>query len=149
MTTVTHYDWAYLAASSHYETLVAIQEAVRHEDYAEAREGLEELTNAVSRVDRRAVRSHLTRLMMHILKWKCQPGHRSKSWVLTIRHARREILDTQEETPSITGDVIREIWDQCFELAKEDAEDETGIPVNIDGLTWQEVFDDDYVIPRK
>ena len=48
MTTATHYDWSYLAASSLYETLVAIQEAVCNEDYDEAHQGLEELTNAVS-----------------------------------------------------------------------------------------------------
>ena len=116
MTTATHYDWSYLAASSLYETLVAIQEAVCNEDYDEAHQGLEELTNAVSKIDRRAARSHLTRLMMHILKWKIQPDHRTKSWVLTIRHARYEIRDTQEETPSITDDVIRELGDVYVQI---------------------------------
>ena len=148
MTTATTYDWAYLASSSFYETLVAIQEAVCHEEYDEARQGLEELTNAVSRIDRRAVKSHLARLMVHIIKWKAQPTHRSKSWTLTIGHARDEIRDTQEETPSITDDVIRDMWDTCFEKAKRYAERETELPVNIPVLTWQEVFDDDYSLRK-
>lgn len=149
MTTATTYDWPRIVFNSHYEALVAIQEAMRNEEYDEARQGLEELTDAVSRSDQRAVRSHLTRAMMHILKWKTQPSLRSKSWRLTIRHARREILTTQEYTPSITDDVIREMWDKCFEDAKEDAAEETGLPVNINSLTWEEVFDDNYVLgPR-
>jgi len=148
MTTAITYDWPYLASSSLYETLMAIQEAVRNQEYDEARQGLEELTNAVSRIDRRAVKSHLIRLMMHILKWKTQPSHRSKSWVLTIHHARHEIRDTQEETPSITDDVIREMWKKCFERAKELTEDATGQPVNINSLTWDEVFGDDYVLQK-
>lgn len=149
MTTATNYDWSRIVSNSHYEALVAIQEAMRNEDYDEARLGLEELTDAVSRIDRRSVRSHLTRLMMHVLKWKTQPELRSKSWVLTIKHARREIWDTQEDTPSITDETIRQMWDRCFENAKEDAEDETASAVNIFCLTWQEVFEDEYVIARK
>lgn len=149
MTTATNYDWSRIVSNSHYEALVAIQEAMRNEDYDEARLGLEELTDAVSRIDRRSVRSHLTRLMMHVLKWKIQPELRSKSWVLTIKHARREIWDTQEDTPSITDETIRQMWDRCFENAKEDAEDETASAVNIFCLTWQEVFEDEYVIARK
>ena len=149
MTRATSYDWSRIVFNSHYEALAAIQEAMCNEDYDEARLGLEELTDAVSRIDRRSVRSHLTRLMMHILKWKAQPELRSKSWVLTIRHARREIWDTQEDTPSITDETIRQMWDRCFENAKEDAADEIASSINISGLTWQEVFEDDYVIARK
>lgn len=148
MTTATTFDWPRIVFNSHYEALVAIQEAMRNQDYDEAHLGLEELTDAVSRIDRRSVRSHLTRLMMHILKWKVQPEYRSKSWVLTIKHARREILNTQEDTPSITDATIRQMWDRCFENAKEDAEEETGSVINLSGLTWQEVFEDDYVIPQ-
>ena len=80
MSLTTAIDWSLLAATSHYETLVAIDEALRNEEFDEARKGLEELTDAVSRVDRRVVKSHLTRLMAHILKWKVQPSGRCKSW---------------------------------------------------------------------
>jgi uncharacterized protein DUF29 len=148
MTTAITYDWPYLASSSLYETLMAIQEAVRNQEYDEARQGLEELTNAVSRTDRRTVKSHLVRLMAHIIKWKCQPTHRSKSWTLTIDHARDEIRDTQEETPSITDDVIREMWDVCFEKAKRYTEQDTELPADVPVLTWQEVFVDDYSIRK-
>lgn len=148
MTTATTYDWPYLASSSLYETLVAIQEAVCHEEYDEARQGLEELTNAVSRIDRRAVKSHLARLMAHIIKWKIQPGQQSKSWTLTIDHARDEIHDTQEETPSITDDVVRDMWDACFEKAKRYAERETDLSADIPVLTWQEVFEGDYSLRK-
>ena len=149
MTTATNYDWSRIVSNSHYEALVAIQEAMRNEDYDEARLGLEELADAVSRIDRRSVRSHLTRLMMHVLKWKTQPELRSKSWVLTIKHARREIWDTQEDTPSITDDAIQEMWDKSLERAIEWAEDETELKIEISELTWQEAFEDEYVLDQR
>jgi len=38
----------------------------------EAKEGLESLIEAMGRNDRRALKSQLIRLMVHIIKWKCQ-----------------------------------------------------------------------------
>ena len=148
MTTATTYDWPRIVFNSHYEALVAIEEAMRNEDYDEARMGLEELTNAVSQIDRRSLRSHLTRLMMHILKWKVQPERRGKSWRLTIKHARREISRIQEYTPSITDETIEQMWDQCFRDAREDAAEEMELEIRTDSLSWQEVFDDEYVLEK-
>ena len=146
MTTATAYDWPRLAFTSHYETLVAIQEALRNEEFDEAWRGLEELTDAVSRVDRRVVKSHLIRLMAHVLKWKAQPSGRCKSWVWSILHARDEMSDAQEDTPSITDEVIEEMWTKSFERAKVWAERETAMNIKIAALTWQEVFEDQYEI---
>jgi hypothetical protein len=46
---------------------------------------------AMGRTEKRAVKSQLIRLMLHIIKWKCQPEKRSASWTISIRSARREI----------------------------------------------------------
>jgi hypothetical protein len=38
------------------------------------------------------------------------------------------------------------MWDRAFAVAKRGAEEETGQPVDVPGLTWKEVFEDDYSI---
>jgi hypothetical protein len=45
---------------------------------ATATTGLEELIAALSHSDDRAMKSHLIRLMQHIIKWKVQPERRSR-----------------------------------------------------------------------
>jgi hypothetical protein len=137
-------DWEALAVESHYRTAVGVREALAAGDLSEALRAIDVLIDAMSRSDRRAVRSQLVRLMQHILKWHGQPERRSPSWAATIVHARHEIWDTQEETPSITEAVLRSMWDQCFERAKEYAEHETRQRLHITHLTWHEVFEAEY-----
>lgn len=93
---------------------MAIKQALQKGDVGDATIGIEELIEALSRSDKRALRSHLIRLMMHIVKWKSQPDGRSLSGSASIRNAREEIADIQEETPSLTDAVIRQMWDKCF-----------------------------------
>ncbi|MBM3223933.1 MAG: DUF29 domain-containing protein [Candidatus Tectomicrobia bacterium] len=100
------------------------------------------------RSEQRAVRSQLVRLMTPILTWQARPAHRSPSWVATINHARQEIWDAQEETPSITDEVIQGLWDRCFQRARQQAEDETGQPITPPSLSWQEVLHTRYRVER-
>jgi hypothetical protein len=140
--------WQELAASSHYQTAVAVRHALAHGELSAATEGIEELIDALTKAEKRAVKSHLIRLMAHILKWDTQPKMRSRSWAFTIRHARQEIADSQEETPSLTRQVIEGMWDKCFQRACDQAEQEMREPPTVDGLTWQQVFEDDYEVPH-
>jgi Domain of unknown function DUF29 len=133
-------DWQKIAVESHYLTAVGVKEALEAGDIHAALQGIDELIDAMRRSEQRAVRSQLVRLMMHILKWQVQPTYRSPSWVATINHARQEIWDSQEETPSITDEVIQGMWDRCFQRAKQQAEDETGQPIPALSLSWNEVF---------
>jgi hypothetical protein len=133
-------DWRQTAFESHYLTAVGVKEALEAGDIHEALRGIDELIDAMRRSEQRAVRSQLVRLMLHILKWRTQPSHRSPSWVATINHARQEIWDAQEETPSITDAVLQGMWDRCFRRAQQQAEDETGQSISIASLSWDEVF---------
>lgn len=110
----------------------------------EVEEILEELITSMGRSEKRAVKSQLTRLMKHIIKWQCQPERRSASWVTTIRSARREIADSQDEIPSLNQDFLLSIWQQCFNDANQDASDEIGKPSIIVALTWDAVFHQEY-----
>ncbi|MFY7999941.1 MAG: DUF29 family protein [Candidatus Kapaibacteriota bacterium] len=143
----TQQDWQELVFSSHYLTAAAIKTELQDGNVEAAMLGTTELMEAMSKIDCRAVKSHLVVLMMHIIKWKTQENQRSRSWTRTIRNARREIREIQESTPSITNELIRDYWDKAFVEARIDAEDEMEQKTTIDNLTWQEVFDAEYALP--
>lgn len=86
--------------------------------------------------------------MLHVIKWKCQPEKRTSSWVIGIRSARREIEESQEEMPSLNRNFIESIWDKCFENAVPDAEDEMGKKCELTSLSWAEVFEEKYILPK-
>jgi isochorismate hydrolase len=143
----TQQDWQELVFSSHYLTAAAIRSELQDGNVEAAMLGTTELMDAMSKIDRRAVKSHLAVLMMHIIKWKTQPHKRSNSWSQAIDNARDEIRDIQEDTPSITDTVIREARDSAFKRALRNAEREMGEQSHSASLTWQEVFDDEYCLP--
>ena len=64
-----------------------------------------DLANLVEQVSdlggrhRDALESQLTRLLMHLLKWQFQPGKRTRSWILTINDARRQIVKLHRKYP--------------------------------------------------
>ena len=100
----------------------------------------------MARAEKRAIRSQLIRLMIHIMKWNLQPERRSSSWVATILNARDEIEDEQEFSPSLNRTHIEEVWNHCFQKAKKQAEAETRLSTkHIENLTWKEVFEDEYM----
>ena len=137
-------NWQDLATTSHYQTAVAVKDALEAGDTPQALEGLEELIDALARSERRALRSQLIRLMQHVIKWQVQPERRSWSWVATIRNARREIVDIQHETPSLTPRVLEAMWEDCLAAARDAAAGEMNRPVPPLPLTWDEVFVTEY-----
>ncbi|MBI3328113.1 MAG: DUF29 family protein [Nitrospinae bacterium] len=144
-------DWQELATTSHYQTAVAIRNALREGNADDASAGLEELIDALSRADARALRSHLVRLIQHTIKWQVQPQLRSQSWVATIAIQRQEITDLREENPRFTEAYIRErLWDRCVQLAVKEAERDLNQAIpNPPVLNWNDVFETDYQIsPR-
>jgi hypothetical protein len=136
--------WHELVFNSHYQATIAAKELLQEGKVMEAGEILEDLIEAMGRSEKRAVKSQLTRLMKHIIKWQCQPEKRSPSWVITIRSARREIADSQEEMPSLNRDFILSIWQQCFHEARQDARDEMRKNPTTVSLEWDEVFTQEY-----
>jgi Domain of unknown function DUF29 len=138
-------DWELLAATSHFQTAIAIREKLQQQDYGEAMHGLEELIDALARADKRALESHLIRVMQHVIKWKMQPERRYRSWIRTIRNGRKEIRKLQQDTPSLTDQFIREqLWDDCLDSAMGEAEGDMDFDLLPLALTWQEVFEDEY-----
>ncbi len=139
-------DWELLALTSHYHTAVAIRDALQEGNVDDASQGLEELIDALSRSEERALRSHLVRLMQHIIKWQVQPERRSPSWVATIRVQRQEVADVREENSRFTDAYVQErLWDRCLRLAIGEAEKDMNQAISHPPpLTWKEVFEDVY-----
>jgi len=140
-------NWPEIVFNSHYQTAIEVKKSLEEGDVMEAEEGIDQLIDAMARADRRAVKSQLARLMKHIVKWYTQPEKRSVSWVRSILNARTEIQDIQIESPSITDKVIDELWERAFNQALAEAEEEMGNKSSsIESLTWNEVFDNEYLL---
>jgi hypothetical protein len=136
-------NWKELAMTSHYQTAVAINNELKQGHIEDSTIGIEELINALSRSEKRALRSQLNRLMMHIIKWQIQPNRRSRSWQSTISNARIEIEEMLEEEPHLKPQVPQ-LWDKCFKAACRIAKDETGIKPTLSELTQEDVFQTEY-----
>lgn len=144
---LTKQEWDWLATGSEYQMAVMIHQLLQKNQVMEATEGLESLIEAMGRNDRRALKSQLIRLMVHVIKWKCQPQKRSSSWAISILSARREIEDIQEEVPSLNREFIESIWDKCFQAAVKEAELEMRkVKCSLTSLSWSEVFEDEYIL---
>lgn len=76
---------------------------------------------------RRELRRRLTVLTMHLLKWQCQPGHRSRSWSGTIREQRGQVAELLQESPSL-GPLLGEQLGKIYGAAVEKAVLDTGLP---------------------
>jgi Domain of unknown function DUF29 len=144
---LTKQDWDWLATGSEYEMAVTIQQLLQENQVMEASEGLYALIESMGKSKRLALKSQLIRLMIHVIKWKCQPQKRSYSWAISILSARREIEDIQEEVPSLNRDFIESIWDKCFQNAVKEAEMEMRkVKCHLTSLSWSEVFEDEYIL---
>lgn len=83
---------------------------------------LEEVRDLGNR-HRDALESHLTRLLMHLLKWQYQP-EKSSSWLLTIKDARHQIAKLIRKHPVLSVH-LEKVWLECYLEAREVAVDET------------------------
>ncbi|MEP6488191.1 DUF29 domain-containing protein [Microcoleus vaginatus GB2-A3] len=144
---LTKQDWDWLAVCSHYQTAVTVQTLLKEGKSMEATAGLESLIEAMGRTEKRALKSQLIRLMLHIIKWKSQPQKPTTSWAISILSARREIEDIQEEVPSLNREFIASIWDKCFQAAVKEANTEMRkVECQLTSLSWSEVFEDEYTL---
>ena len=105
--------------------------------------GLYDFLVEMGNSDKRALRSQVTRLIHHLLKFTYQPSKASVSWRSSVRNARNEILDIVEFSPSLKRVLLDYLQDQeIYDRAKENAEDETGLDMPDDNpFTPEEILD--------
>ncbi|NJN59590.1 MAG: DUF29 domain-containing protein [Leptolyngbyaceae cyanobacterium SL_5_9] len=89
---------------------------------------LEEVED-MGRSEKRAVYSNLKVLLMHLLKCQCQPEKRSNSWIASIVEHQQRLKQLLKESPSLRSH-LTEIFDDCYQDARELAAAETGLSVD-------------------
>jgi len=82
---------------------------------------------SMGRSEKMELRSRLTVLLMHLLKWDYQSERRSRSWVFTIKAQRIQIRRHISENPSLKAMLLNAV-DQAYEVAAISAAAETGLP---------------------
>src|SRR5918992_2968820 len=78
-------------------------EALRTKDWpALDLDHLAEEIDSLGIADEHAITRQLQRLLLHLLKWRYQPTHRTPSWRRSIRQARDAIADRIDRSPSLS-----------------------------------------------
>jgi len=81
----------------------------------------------MGRSEYRALGSHIGVLLLHLLKWQFQPGHRSASWRGSIFNARDSIDRLLRESPSLRKHIPNLARDR-YPAARYNAANETDLP---------------------
>jgi len=102
----------------------------------------------MGRSEKRAVKSNLIIVLLHLLKYKYQPAKRTNSWKSSIREHRRRLRDDFKTSPSLKP-YFGEVFDECYQDSREQAADETGLPLDafpgISPFTPTETLNPDYL----
>ncbi len=85
-------------------------------------EEMESLGNS----EKSKLESHLTILLMHLLKIKFQPAMHTRSWDLSIKNSRYHAIDTYKDNPSLKQ-YLPKIFKNAYFTARLKAMDETGL----------------------
>lgn len=134
--------------TTHSELLAAqeIKQSLHDRNLTDVEEGLTQLIETMARSEKRALQSQLIRLMMHVIKWHVQPEKQTRSWLITIKNTRFEIIKLQQYTPSLNREFVESIWDESLTEAMEEAEIETGLLTTAVIINWEDVFDKKYTL---
>jgi len=96
----------------------------------------------------REMESRVTVLLLHLLKWKCQPAKRSRSWRSTINTQRLELRRLFRRSPSVRR-LLPESIPELYEDAVRSAVIETGLGARsfprACPFRVEQVLEDDYL----
>ncbi|MGK7875663.1 MAG: DUF29 domain-containing protein [Xenococcaceae cyanobacterium] len=110
-------------------------------------ENLIEEVESLGRSEKNALKSNLSILLMHLLKWQYQADKRSNSWIRTIDEHRYRIQLSLESSPSLKNYYI-EALDQSYASARKKAARETCLDISTFPTecpyTAEQVLDDDF-----
>ncbi|HUB15892.1 MAG TPA: DUF29 domain-containing protein [Acetobacteraceae bacterium] len=108
-------------------------------------ENVAEEIESMGRSQKSELVNRLAVLLTHLLKWRYQPGFRSKSWRLTIAEQRFQIERHLRDNPSLKSHLAEPIADG-YRLARLKAERETGLESFPDAcpFSFDEAMDDGF-----
>ena len=86
-----------------------------------------EKIESIGKSEKRQLVSRLTVLLLHLLKWRFQPGLRGNSWRYTIKVRRRDLARHLGDNPSLSAQLTAVVAD-AYASAVLLAAGETGLP---------------------
>jgi hypothetical protein len=102
----------------------------------------------LGRSERRAVRSDLTIIIMHLLKYRFQVQRRTNSWRLAIREHRHRLRDAFADSPSLRP-YAEQVFNASYQDARVRASDETDLSMKTFPETCpfelEKVLNEDYL----
>ncbi|MGU3540536.1 DUF29 domain-containing protein [Methylobacterium sp. A54F] len=102
----------------------------------------------LGRSQRAAVETHLRVLIIHLLKFLCQPERATRSWRITLRNQRREIGRLLDRSPSLRGYpeaiLVETYRDAVRRAAQETGLAEDRLPAD-PPFTLAQILDPDFV----
>jgi len=87
----------------------------------------------MARSEQHAVQSFLEVLLIHLLKWRFEPSHRSRSWRVSIQNARSNIRNSLADSPSLRPK-IPSLVSRAYDNARRSA----GAEMELDEREWEE-----------
>jgi hypothetical protein len=94
-------------------------------DELDAANLLEEI-ESMGRKDKKAIKSNLAIVLLHLLKHQFQPKRRSRSWLDSILEHRQRLRDDLEESPSLRGH-LEAVLPEAYADARARAITQTGL----------------------
>ena len=102
---------------------------------------------SMGKSQKRELINRLAVLLMHLLKWRYQPNRRGKSWRLTIRRQRLDLVDHFADNPSLKLQIAASMA-SAYQRGRIDAAQETQLePEDFPEScpwTYDEIIDDTF-----
>jgi uncharacterized protein DUF29 len=102
--------------------------------------------------DEHTITRQLQRLLLHLLKWRYQPTHRTPSWRRSIRQARDAINDRTERSHSLREYPAQRLR-LAYRRARRDAAEDTGLPLATfpEACEWEsgDILREDFLPPAR
>ena len=89
-------------------------------------EHIAEEIDSMGRTEKRELISRLDVLLLHLLKWKYQPGKRGPSWEASIFVQRDRLADHLDDNPSLRP-LLPQALVSAYRIARREAIAETGL----------------------
>lgn len=89
-------------------------------------EHVAEEIESMGKAEKRELVSRLTILLLHLLKWRFQPGLRGASWRNSVRVQRIALAAHLADNPSLKS-VLADAVTDAYRVARIEAETETGL----------------------
>jgi Domain of unknown function DUF29 len=110
-------------------------------------EHIAEEIDSMGRTEKRELMSRLTVLLLHLLKWRYQPGKRGPSWEASVANQRDDLAEHLADNPSLKP-LVPQSLATAYRKACREAVAETGLPATTfpDACPWtvEQVMDEGF-----